>query len=267
MRWCVLAFLSAMVLIAGCGGSGGAPASKPVRPFFAMDTGTKDAEHPSAKSQAMMLKELGYAGIGGTGTAGITEMLAALDENGLGLYALYMNLRLEAEQAVFDPDPTSILAQLQGRHTIIWFQTSPGPFRPSGTEADELLIAAMRDLADKARPFGVKLAIYPHYGCYVQKVDDALRLAKKADRDNVGISFNLCHWLRGEPDADLEAAIQFALPYLQVVSINGADVDTDNWGRLIQPLGRGTFDVRQLLDVLDKHQWAGPVGLQGYGIP
>jgi hypothetical protein len=33
-------------------------------PFFAMDTGTKDVKYKTAKEQAEMLKELGYAGIG-----------------------------------------------------------------------------------------------------------------------------------------------------------------------------------------------------------
>jgi len=254
-------------LMTGCRGSGSRATTRLVRPFFALDTGTKDAEHRSAQSQARMLKELGYAGIGHTWTAGIPEMLAALEEQGLRLYAVYINLKLQSGQAVFNPDPVPILAQLQGQDTIIWFNVKPVPSEVAEKEADRLLTGAIRNLADQAKPFGVKLAVYPHIGGYVEKVAEAVRLARKTGRDNVGVSFNLCHWLRAEPTGDLEATLQSALPYLVAVSINGADVDSTDWKGLIQPLGRGDFDVGRLLALLDKYEWTGPVGLQGFGIP
>ena len=44
-------------------------------PFFAMDTGTKDANHQTAKAQVEMLNELGYDGIGYEDPVGAAEML------------------------------------------------------------------------------------------------------------------------------------------------------------------------------------------------
>ena len=32
--------------------------------FFAMDTGTKDAQHQTAEAQVALVKEIGFAGIG-----------------------------------------------------------------------------------------------------------------------------------------------------------------------------------------------------------
>ena len=58
-------------------------------PFFAMDTGTIDETHKSAKAQVDMLKDLGYAGIGywerntSQGANSLNEMLAELDKSNL----------------------------------------------------------------------------------------------------------------------------------------------------------------------------------------
>ena len=54
------------------------------------------------------------------------------------------------------------------------------------------------------------------------------------------------------------------------VSINGADAgDTKRmeWGRLIQPLDAGSFDVEALVKTLEELGYRGPIGFQGYGIP
>ena len=52
------------------------------------------------------------------------------------------------------------------------------------------------------------------------------------------------------------------------VTINGAQVGTEAWtGGLIQPLDRGDFDNRELLQLLREIGYSGPVGLMCYGIP
>ena len=48
--------------------------------------------------------------------------------------------------------------------------------------------------------------------------------------------------------------------------MNGADSDGEAWDSLIQPLGRGDFDLDGLLGILDRLGWVGPVGLQSFGI-
>ena len=61
------------------------------------------------------------------------------------------------------------------------------------------------------------------------------------DRPNVGLTFNLCHWLRTDHGKDLDELLREARPHLQMVTINGADKEGD-WDRLIQPLGKGDYD-------------------------
>jgi sugar phosphate isomerase/epimerase len=52
------------------------------------------------------------------------------------------------------------------------------------------------------------------------------------------------------------------------VSINGADEfdDKPGWGRYIQPLDKGSFDIAGFMRTLRDLGYTGPVGLQCYGI-
>jgi sugar phosphate isomerase/epimerase len=69
--------------------------------------------------------------------------------------------------------------------------------------------------------------------------------------------------------AKLDETIREVAPYLFVVSINGADVKQPgySWDRLIQPLGRGDFDVCGFLRKLKAAGYRGPIGLQCYAVP
>ena len=97
-------------------------------------------------------------------------------------------------------------------------------------------------------------------------MDDAVRIAEKVDRPNVGVTFNLCHWLRVSQNRDAKAVLEKAMPHLFVVSINGADTDGKDWKTLIQTLDRGTFDMKGFLETLRDAGYTGPIGFQGYAI-
>ena len=93
-------------------------------------------------------------------------------------------------------------------------------------------------------------------------------MAEKVDRPNVGVMFNLCHWLKVDKSRDYKPLLEKALPRLWAVSINGADErdDQDGWEHYIQPLDQGSFDVGKFLRTLKELGYKGPIGLQCYGI-
>ena len=124
----------------------------------------------------------------------------------------------------------------------------------------------MRELADLAARRNVRIALYPHQGFWLERTDDALRLAEQVDRPNVGAMFNLCHWLRVEPQTDAGPLLERAMPRLFAVTINGADADGRDWKTLIQTLDQGTFDMAGFLKTLGDAGYTGPIGLQAYGI-
>lgn len=237
-------------------------------PFFAMDTATKDANHTTARQQAQMLKELGYAGIGPgyEGVGPLTEMLKELDARDLQLFAIYAGINIDPDAQAYDPSLREAMKVLDGRNTILWLFVQSAAHKPSTPEGDARAVEILRELADAAQGHEVRISLYPHCGFWLETVEDAVRVAEKVGRPNVGVTFNLCHWLRVSENRDAKAAIEMAMPYLSVVNINGADVAGKDWKTLIQTLDYGTFDVRGFLETLRNAGYTGPVGFQGYGI-
>jgi len=264
-----VAVMTAAIVVLGLGC---ATANKATRdqtlpnPFFAMDTGTRDATHKTPAEQVAMIKELGFAGIGPIyhGTDDLRQWFDALDKARLKMFALYVPLRLDA----IEPSITSlkeVAAALKGRDTMLWLYVTEKGRQPSSADNDDAAVKALCDVAGIAREAGLCVAMYPHTGFYVARVEDAARLAGKAGCKNLGVTFNLCHWLKVD-GKDLDATLKAAKPHLFCVSINGADADGKDWKVLIQPLDRGTYDVAQLLRRLAKMGYTGPIGLQHYGI-
>ena len=232
-------------------------------PFFAMDTGTKDAKHKTPESQVKMLKELGYAGVGHTGFGNIPEMLKLLDANGLKMFTVYVGVSLD--KGTVDGLQQGVKA-LEGRDTLIWLTVKSRKFAASSIEGDERAVEVVGKIADVAAKAKLRVALYPHARTFVERVEDAVRIAKKCGRENVGATFNLCHWLNEGRESSLVPVLKQAIPYLYVVSINGAESGGKGWKQLIQPLDRGSFDNARLLATLKHLDYKGPVGLQGYGI-
>ena len=236
-------------------------------PFFAFDNGTGGQQVPFDQ-QAKMLKELGYDGIAYSGTKGIPEMLKALDAQGLKMLSIYVGACVDPDKPPYDPGLKTAIEQLKGRDTQIWLPVAGGT--PSSANLDDRAVAILREIADMAEKSGLRVAIYPHLGCYAQRVEDCLRLVKKVDRKNVGVCFNLCHFLKLDDEKNLELRLKEAMPCLFAVNINGADGGATKdmgWDRLIQTLDRGSYDVGGMLKTLKRLGYAGPVGLQGFAIP
>lgn len=237
------------------------------RPFFAFDNGTGRGVL-SFREQAEMLADIGYDGIGFTGVKEIPEALAALDEFDLQMFSTYVGIQLDPNQPAYDPLLPEAIKQLAPHKTVLWLYILGGA--PSSTALDDRAVEVIRNVAEMADASGLRIALYPHTGFYVATTRDAVRVAEKVGRENVGVSFNLCHFLKQNDEADLRESVEAATPYLFLVSINGADSgDTRamGWDRLIQTLDRGSYDVGPLLEILHELEYDGPVGLQCYAIP
>ena len=235
-------------------------------PFFVMDTGTRDATHKMPTEQVALAKEIGFADVSPPyhNPAELQEWLAALDQGGLKMFALYMPLNLD-DTAASLASLKEAAAALRGRDTLLWLYVTDKERKPSSTDDDEAAVKALREIAGFAKDAGMRVALYPHTGFYVQRVEDAVRLAEKARCTNLGVTFNLCHWLKVD-GKDLAASLTIARPHLFWVTVNGADAGGASWKELIQPLDRGTYDVTKLLRFLGKTKYTGPIGLQHYGI-
>lgn len=235
-------------------------------PFFAFDNGTGRGQL-ACEQQAEMLQQLGYDGIGYTGTGKIPEMLAALDARGLKMFSTYIGANVDPDQPPYDPGLPEAIKQFKGHGTAIWLFIRGG--QSSANTSDERAVAIVREIADMAAKSELPVVLYPHVGFYVARTEDALRIVEKVDRPNVGVAFNLCHFLKLDDEENLQPLLKRAMPHLRLVSINGADGGQTNamgWDRLIQTLDRGDFDVYGVLKTLRQLGYEGPIGLQCYAI-
>jgi sugar phosphate isomerase/epimerase len=204
-------------------------------PFFAYSVGVSD----------QVLRELGYT----------------------PMRYVYAGITLDKEP-LYGPDVKDQIRKLSGAGAVVWLTVLGN--RAKVAENDAKAVAALRELADVAAESQLKVSIYPHAGFYAATAREALRLVKQADRKNLGLTLNLCHELMADNADELPQIIQEVAPVLSVVTINGADHkkkgQTMGWDRLIQPLGRGDFDVYGHLKRLKAAGYNGPIGLQCYGL-
>lgn len=237
--------------------------------FFAFCMDTHDSQKRTLEQQAALLEELGYDGAGHLWLDNLEERIKTLDAHGLRLFQVYLQVNIAADaNSPYDPRLKESLPLLRGRKTMLALLMSGAA--PSDPALDERAVALVQEIADMANEAGVRVALYPHSGNWLEHVEDGLRIVQKAKRPNVGVMFNLCHWLKVDDEKNLKPLLTSAMPHLFAVSIHGADraeeihAGTGNW---IQPLGNGSFDVGALLDTLRELGYQGPVGLQCYGIP
>ena len=214
------------------------------------------------------LKELGYAGYGHLELPGVEERAAALRRDGLRLFQVYLHADLSKPQPLDEKGIAQVLPALQPHRTQLAILISGGT--PSDPSLDDRAAAIINGLADRAKPHGVSIVLYPHSNDWLEKTSDGVRLARKINRPGeVGVMFNLCHWMKGDSNRDLRAVLTEAKPWLMAVSLSGSDAPEQvraGKGNWIQPLGQGSYDVRELLRLLAELGYTGPIGLQCYGL-
>ena len=236
-------------------------------PFFAFQNALADEAHSTPASQVGLAKRLGYAGIGSVYPRDVAAFADACDREGLRLFNVYVVLPIDGAPAL-DETLSTQLAPLRGRQALLWVGLTSQQHRPGAATGEPEALATLRRVLALAESVGATVAIYPHAGFWVERTDHAVRLAQRLNRPELGVSFNLCHFLKIDAEAQLETVLREAGPWLRVVSLNGAESHRPDgtWQELIQPLNRGTFDNLSLLRILRAMGFAGPIGFQGYGI-
>jgi sugar phosphate isomerase/epimerase len=177
------------------------------------------------------------------------------------MFSIYVAVRVDGDQPSYEAGLGEAIRQLKGHGTAIWLTV-----QGASPDGEERAVRMVREVADMAAESGLRVVLYPHMGFYVGRMEDALRIRKLADRRNVGVSFNLTHFLAVKDEPNLDQRLRESLPYLELVSINGAEHE-GGWDRLIQPLDRGEFDVFGFLKKLAAAGYKGPIGLQCYQVP
>jgi sugar phosphate isomerase/epimerase len=261
------------IMVLGAALASAAPPGLP-NAFYAMDTCTKrpyPVSDITPAQQLDLLKGLGYAGIAWTEEVPdqVRSVAEAAEARGLKMFAIYCGATLTAEGEL---KPSArirpIMEALRGHGTLIWLHLGGKGPQIETLSAESPVVGQLRSLAGTAQRNGLRIAIYPHIGDWTERFEDAVRVARLVDRENFGVTFNLCHALAAGDEDRIPALLEEAGPGLFAVTINGADagIKGPRWDRLIQTLDRGSYDVGIVLRTLKRLGYEGPIGLQGYGL-
>ncbi len=243
-------FLTTLIL--GLGGTAWAQDAKPDSfgpKFYAFRNGVNFG---SFENEAKTLKELGYDGINQVqaGDKKLAERIAAYDKVGLKVLSIYLNV-----------DDKPIAAEL-----VKPFENSGAIIELTIIKMTPKTVEAVRQTTEMAAKMKIRVALYPHHGFAIAKMPQAMDLIAQVNHPNLGVMFNLCHFLRGEKVEDLESVLEKAGPHLFAVSTSGANLGGKRWSDLIKPLDQGNFPQKRLFSALKKLNFKGPVGLQCYGV-
>ncbi len=233
-------------------------------PFFAYKNSMEN-KVPDIGEQAAILADIGFDGYDHRELEGLDETLRALDKSGLKLYTIYFSVDIDVPEQPCNPGLDEALPLLKGHETILWCHVHSKRYSPSDPAGDNDAVPILRAIADKAAPYSVRVAPYPHINFWVESPEDTARLADKVDRPNFGSSFNLYHWkaLEGNRKRPLAEVAARLAPKLMVLSINGDE------GKKIAIGPLEEADISEYCDVLAAFRGAGfrgPVGLQCYAI-
>jgi sugar phosphate isomerase/epimerase len=250
---CLVGLMLAAVSAVGAEGEKGF-----VPAFYPFENGVKYA---TVAVGARELKAMGYEGVGSVNGNLLEPFLKEFDAVGLKVFSIYVGGRVEAESYGYDPSVTKAIRMLKGREALVELYVLGG-----NGSTDAQAVAFVKEIAAEAEKAGLRVVLYPHAGFHIQTVGDALRIAKASECKNVGVAFNLCHFLKVEPKSDLRKTLEEARPLLWSVSICGAEQGGTDWKELIQPLDAGSYDQVALLKHLREIGYLGDVGLQCFGL-
>jgi len=151
----------------------------------------------------------------------LPRWLAALRAQGLRLFALSVTVDARADR--LDPSLDRAIEQLAGGPTLIELTLVSGAAHdaPSAPRAAPSAAKAVTVAAKCAAAARLRVSLRPRCGCWLQRIDDAVRIAMRVNRPDVGVTFSEPDW-RTCDTGTLDARLQLAAPRLFNLIVNDA---------------------------------------------
>ncbi len=233
-----------------------------------------DTAYNTFEKQVDLIKSVGFDGIELYELDNFNDKLSVIHKKNFKASFLYV--KVDLDQPALDSRLIGAIAKLKGSGTIIcpYIIKKNSISSIPNRETDQFAVKMLRKLAHEADRSGLQVAIYPHIYFYVEKTAHAFQIAKKVNRKNLGLTFNLCHWLASSNETarkELKNELKQLSPYLKMISINGANnvvsKKSNIWEDYILPLDEGSFDVKELVSYVAVDLGLTiPIGIQCFGL-
>jgi sugar phosphate isomerase/epimerase len=220
-----------------------------------------------------MLAELGYSATNLTlwsepAWADLDRLTATSVANGLTVASVYVTVDVSAPHD--SPENLRVLDMISGLEDIATVELailhSDPAIPPSSETGDPAATHFIEAALDRAASSGVTIALYPHTFAWMERIDDAVRLAAQFHMPRLGVVFPAFHWYAID-GSDLAASLDLAAPYLKLVNTNGSRRAAGSYfPATIEPIGDGEFDNFAFLGQLRRIGYSGFLGVQSYGV-
>lgn len=244
--------------------------------FFTLHNGIRgDSVYNTPAKQVALIKEIGYEGMEINQLENVEAFKPEMDRQGLAISSLY--LKVDLDEPGLDSRLMAVCQSLRGSGVVLmpYLVSGKKNYPSSDVKGDSVAIVRLRELADLARTNGLQVAVYPHIWFWLERVPHALSLVQQVRRSNVGLCFNLPHFLAISTSEEItgwKTLLKRSKAHLKIMTICGATITPDKnpktiWSSLIQPLGQGEFDTYALVRYAVKElNYTGPIGLQCYNL-
>jgi sugar phosphate isomerase/epimerase len=135
----------------------------------------------------------------------------------------------------------------------------------SSADGDDRAIEKLSLLLKIAEKHDSYVCLYPHFGAWLERIEDGVRLCQKMNQPRLKVVFCGFHWYAVD-GKELAQRITDAMPYLHSVNMCGTRKGGNVAGCTIEPIDAGEMDNFALLGLLDKIGYKGRIGFQGYSI-
>jgi sugar phosphate isomerase/epimerase len=241
------------------------------RKYYAMDTCffTELGDYPLAV-RCEMLQELGFQGSYLTlwnikeqpwvDAKNIAQESAA---RGLEVAGIYATLDLD-DVRERDRLLELVPALPPGCAIEISLKSSRDTFPKSSTAGDDVALGLLEPLLEAIEPERNPVCLYAHVHQWLERHQDALRLIRKSGHPGLGWVFSSYHWYASQEGA-LLPLLDAGLPHLRRANFCGTRRSAEG-SYSIEPLDAGSLDLAVIFGQLVQRGFAGPIGIQGFGV-
>ena len=218
-----------------------------------------------------ILAELGFDGIyvslSQKELLNASKMAVTKEQYGIEVTAAYGGFDISAEKSdpkieqvakLFDQLPDGCDLEL----SLSCNDNSIGPSSPDGDSRAMEKLEALLNIAERHR---ANVCLYPHFGAWLERIEDGVRLCREMNHPRLKVVFCGFHWYAVD-GKNLAERIKEALPYLHSVNMCGTRRGGNIAGCTIEPLDCGEMDNFALLGLLNRSGYTGRIGFQGYSI-